>query len=310
MPSQQRNLQIQSHNVQSGTVHLELRRCNLGSASGTPLLLVPGFLQTNDVFMPTKGEGGLAPFLAGLGYDVFMAELRGRGKSWPEISRGADWGVHEAICSDLPAHLCMIERLRPGVPQVWLGQDFSSLLLLGRFARGDLAAPVEGMIHLGASRLRMPEGRGRWAHSLFSLAARLSVATRGFVARPGQDGCKETRSTLDCLLNWQSEEAWLDPADDFDYAAALQAAPPPPSLYVANERSSLWGRVEDCRRLIGEMGAHDARIVSIGRRGGNQRNYSHRALVQHPAAHDDHFLQIQDWLQERSTTKPAHAMVD
>lgn len=110
---------------------------------------------------------------------------------------------------------------------------------------------------------------------------------------------RETRSSLDWLLDWQHADDWLDPVDGFDYAAALEALPPPPSLYLINERASLSGRVEDCRRWISEMGAHDARIVSVGRRGGNQRNYSHRELVQHPAAVDDHFLQIGDWLQER-----------
>lgn len=308
MPSQ-RTLQIQSHNVQSGAVHLELRRCNSGTG-GTPLLLVPGFLKTNDVFMPVKGEGGLAPFLARLGYDVFMAELRGRGKSWPEMSRGSEWGVHEAICLDLRAHLRMIERLRPGVPQVWLGQDFSSLLLVGRYARGELVAPVKGMIHLNASRQRLPGGRGTRLQVCFSLAARMCAATYGYVARPRQAGCKETRSTLNCLLAWQSMEAWLDPVDGFDYAAALQAATLPSSLYMVNEKSSLWGRLDDCRHWVSEMGAHDARIVTVGRRGGNQRNYSHRELIQHPAAHDDHFIQIQDWLQEHSTVRSARAIAE
>lgn len=292
-----RKLQIQCHNVQSELVHLELRRCHLGLAPGIPVVLVPGFLQTNDIFMSGGEEGGIAPFLAGLGYDVFMADLRGRGKSWPEITRNADWGAHEAICKDIPAHLRMIERLRPGVPQIWVGQDFSSLLLLACYAREELAAPVLGMVHLSAGRQRQP-GRDT-PFALWRMAARLSVAMRGFVARPRENNCRESRASLECWLRWQNEEPWLDPVDGFDYAAALKAVPPPPSLYLANGGASLWGRLEDCRRWVGELGPHDARIITIGRRGGNLRNYSHRGLLRHPKATEDHFLQIQDWLQER-----------
>lgn len=303
MPSEtprDQRLQIQSHNVQSGPVHLELRRCTMGSTNGTPVLLVPGFLRTNDIFTPQDGEVGLAHFLASLGYDVFLAELRGRGKSWPAIGKGADWGAHEAICNDIPAHLRMVDRLRPGVPQIWLGQDFSSLLLTAAYARGELLSPVLGMIHVGASRYRQPQSRGK-LFGLWSAAARVSAATRGFVARPFRDSSsRETGLSLDCWLRWQTEQSWLDPVDDFDYAQALQALPPPPSLYLANGGSSLWGRLEDCRYWLSELGPHDARIVTIGRRGGNQRNYSHGDLVQHPNASEDHFLQIEEWLRERS----------
>lgn len=292
-------LQVQSHNVQSGSVHLELRRCNLGSEPGTPVMLVPGFLKTNDFFLQQDGEGGLAQFLALQGYDVFLAELRGRGKSWPGIRKGADWGAHEAICNDIPAHLKMIERLRPGVPQIWLGQDFSSVLLAAVYARGGLSTPVRGMIHAGAGRFRQAQGSDT-IFRLWAAATGLSRAVRGYVARPfGDYNCRETGLSLDCWRRWQNEEAWLDPVDDFDYRAALQTAPLPPSLYLANGGLSLWGSLKDCRRWVEEMGQHDARIITIGRRGGNLRNYSHRGLVQHPEAGEDHFLQIHAWLEER-----------
>ena len=47
------------------------------------------------------------------------------------------------------------------------------------------------------------------------------------------------------------------------------------------------------------MGEHDARLFTVGKDGGSQRDYSTKGLLQHPASCEDHFQQLHDWLKER-----------
>lgn len=296
-------LHIQSHNVQVGSQQLELRRCYRNSG-GPPVLMVAGFLNTIDVFLPRKGEGGLAPFLASLGYDVYLAELRGRGSSWPAISGSADWGLHEAICEDIPAHLQMIQKLRPGEAQYWLGEGLGSLLLAASFARlSELPVPVLGMIHIAAfRRFSLESKRQSGPYRSWSLLASLASLFCGHVTLPLSDPRRrETRRTLAAWKHWHNSEEWLDPRDGFDYGQALRSLQLPPSLYVANRESALWGSAADCRQWVKELGPHDGRLVTVSKQGGNQRNYSHMGLLRHPGACDDHFVQLQAWLEEAST---------
>ncbi|MEX1032728.1 MAG: alpha/beta hydrolase [Cellvibrionaceae bacterium] len=295
-------LKLQAHNVQVGTQQLELRRCYRDN-TGPPVLLLADFLHTSEIFLPRKGgEGGLAPFLASLGYDVYLAELRGRGNSWPGISDTSDWGLHEAICEDIPAHLRTLEKLRPGQSQIWMGQGLGGLLLAASYARLENRIALAGMVHFAvARRLRLETQRRVLARHLWHFGPAAINLFCGYAAIPFSKPCRcETRKSLATWLQWQGSEGWLDPLDGFDYARALRERGLPPSLYFANGERALWGSVQDCRNWIAELGAHDCRLVTISSKGGNLHDYSHADLLQHPEACDDHFLQLQQWLAERT----------
>lgn len=294
-------LNIQSHIVNVGPRQLELRRCfREGYSTGPVVLMVAGFLNTTDIFLPRKGEGGLAPFFASLGYDVYLAELRGRGNSWPAITANADWGLHEAICEDLPAHLQTLERLRPGAAQYWVGEGLGSLLLAACLARsGGPPSSLRAMIHFAASRRHISTRRKTLPYQCWSLAMGLVKSLRGYAGIPFSDPPRrETRKALATWKRWLASEEWLDPVDGFDYGQVLESMHLPPSLYFANGASSLWGNAPDCRQWIQELGGHDGRLLTVSKQGGNEHDYSRGGLLQHPDACQDHFLELQAWLEE------------
>lgn len=302
-------LRIQSYNVLVGDAQLQLKRC-FRDSHGTPILMLPGFLETCEVFMPKNPQAGLAPFLASQGFDVYLLEIRGKGSSWPSAGRSSRWGLHEAICEDLPAHLGMIEKLRPGEPQFWLGHGLGSLILTGTYARVEsLPSPLLGMIHVCAGRMCQLEG---WQKTLryqaWLWAMNLQRFFRGFVAVPfSQSTRRETRKAFATYKRWLQNPEWRDQEDDFDYALALRQKGLPASLYFANDQRHLWGNVQDCRRWLQELGVHDARLVTVSKRGGNDKNYSYNGVLRNPAACTDHFLQLQAWLQEHGPqTATAH----
>ena len=53
------------------------------------------------IFYTEKGKG-LGCYLAEQGFDVYVLDLRGRGKSTPLINAESDYGQHEAITHDIP----------------------------------------------------------------------------------------------------------------------------------------------------------------------------------------------------------------
>ncbi|MGH1472131.1 MAG: alpha/beta fold hydrolase [Cellvibrionaceae bacterium] len=307
-------LRIQSHNVQVGSSQLALRRC-YRNAEGTPILLLSGFLDSSQIFLPkfnssAQDKGGLATFLASEGYDVYLADLRGKGDSWPQASRRASWGIHESICEDIPAHLAMIDKLRPGVPQFWMGQDLGSLQLLAAFGRFQsegiqgrhLFAPVVGMAHFSASRRRQVETWvAKQKYNSWNAYCALSRLMAGYITLPfGESVSRETLGAFETWRQWQEEEKWVDPVDAYDYREALSATQLPPSLYITNREQELWGSPTDCRALISELGPHDGRMIIVSKKGGNERDYTVNGLLRHPSSCTDHFQQLKYWLEEHN----------
>ena len=297
-------LRTQSYNVLVGEHQLELKRC-YRDVSGIPVLMVAGFLENSQVFLPSNTQAGLAPYLASLGYDVYLAEMRGKGNSWPNISRRSNWGIHEAVTEDIPAHLSMLEKLRPGVGQFWIGQGMGGLLLSCSYARiQQLQAPVMGIAHFAAARACcLSSWRQTVNYQLWLTGAVLGNVLNGYVGNPfAYPARRETRHTWNVWKRWHRGEEWLDPVDKFNYREALQHKALPPSLYFANHEKDLWGNINDCRAWVHELGPHDGRLVTISKPGGNSRNYSSRNILRHPAGCEDHYLQLQSWLAEQAQT--------
>ena len=56
---------------------------------GIPVLMIHGIVEDGRIFYHNSGKG-LGSFLAKHGYDVYVADLRGIGKSTPKIHRNSE----------------------------------------------------------------------------------------------------------------------------------------------------------------------------------------------------------------------------
>lgn len=285
-----------SYTVKSGEHQLNLRRC-YRHKDGIPVLMVAGAQECGDIFWPEAAEAGLAPFLADCGFDVFVADLRGKGISWPSVSRNSDWGLRALITEDIPAHLAKIAKLRPATPQFWVGHGMGSLLLSGCYARLDiLPAPVMGMVHFAAARrcelsnLLKSMNYARWQSQL-SLTSILFGGSS--VTLPNSD----SRQVMRELSQWHSSAEWIEQEDSFSYREGLRQKGMPPSIYYALAGRGLWGNVADTRLWMRELGNHDAQLLSLGQANGNLRNYDQHSMLTHKDACDDHFVHLYVWMQ-------------
>ncbi len=274
------------------------------AVTGTPVLMLADFMEDQSIFFPDMEHSkpdtrlGLAPMLASEGYDVFMLDLRGKGRSWPALSGEQNWGLHQAIMEDIPSHLTAVARLRPGCPQIWIGKGLGSVLLTCAYARIDvLPAQVLGIAHLGAGRQSLLANMGKAIRDqVWRLSQQLSGLLFGQVKGALLGPAQESRQLAKEWRNWRMNPEWRDPYDGFNFRLALKQKTLPSCLYMNVKSSSGAGDLMDCKHWLEELGEHDAIVMAISRASGNLHNYSGRELLTHKDAIDDHLLNLHHWL--------------
>jgi predicted alpha/beta hydrolase len=265
-----------------------------------PVFMLASVAQDGSTFFTDEGKG-LACYLARQGYDVYVADLRGKGKSWPHINASSSFGSHQAIMEEIPQLLAKIVAKRGNVPQVWIGHGWGSVLLCSFYARfGDQYCPVEKMVHFAARRkiLHSNSRKKTAIKVVWQKVARWIIALRGFL--PGRllrlGSSHESKASFQDYLGWANSCRWVDRADGFDYGAAIQQQTLPPSYYFAAEGDRVYGDPGDVREFVRELGQHDGRLMVLSRKGGNLQDYGHLAIVQHRDCENDHFPILLRWL--------------
>lgn len=269
---------------------------------GAPVFMLHSTLQDSSTFYSDDGAG-LACYLARRGYDVFVADLRGKGKSWPRINRRSSFGCHQTITEDIPALVKKIIVKRGRVPQIWIGHGWGSVLMCSYYARfGDTLCPVGRMVHFGARRrIRSFNAAKKFLiNFLWLKLSGLLVRINGYMpARWMRLGSSdESQGNYSDYLSWSLQSDWNDCEDGFSYGGAIRERQLPPSFYFASEGDHAYGDPEDVREFVKELGPHDGRMMVLSRRGGNLRDYSHLEMVLHKDCEEDHFPLLLDWLEE------------
>ena len=135
----------------SPEVRLHVQRVHAGSG-GTAVLMIHGLAEDKHIYHQSTG-GGLAVFLATAGYDVYVCELRGYGKSRPELKPGMEITQHEIITQDLPAFFELIQQNHPDESFFGVGHGWGSVWLASALVRQpEVLGKVAGLVHFGASR--------------------------------------------------------------------------------------------------------------------------------------------------------------
>ncbi len=284
-----------------GGAELHLRHIEAREAPGDPVLMLHGSVENGRVFYTPSGKG-LGPYLARRGHPVYVADQRGRGESRPHVGRGHRYGQTETITEDLPAfHRAVIER-HPGSRVHWVAHSWGGVLMLaalGRFPA--LRAEVASLTFFGTKRsVRVRNLPRLLLIDLYWMRlARLIAATVGYLPsrRLGLGSDDESRASLDQCCAWVRPGPWIDPADGFDYGAALAEADDlPRAWYLAAANDPCLGHERDVRDLMAEAGQAEARFALLGREQGRRRDYDHVNMLTHPDAVEDHFPEIAAWL--------------
>ena len=267
------------------------------------IFLLHGLVEDGTIYYSRTGQG-LAYFLAENGFQVFVPDLRGKGRSWPSVSQLLRCRVVDLVTEDIPLLLEAVEETTGRVPAFLVGHGFGGVLISSFLARyPEYRHLITGVVHFGSRRVASGADLYRrilidW---LWSGLAGPLARVRGVV--PGRllrIGARDEHPQLhQDSLYWLKGSPWQDPEDDFDYGRALsQGLEYPPSLYFASRMDLGYGNPADVRNFMREVGHHNGRLVVLGKSDGNRHNYSHIGMLIHPEARDDHFPFMLEWLVE------------
>ncbi|MFZ5724732.1 MAG: alpha/beta fold hydrolase [Pseudomonadota bacterium] len=247
-------------------VQLHIRHFGEGTRNTTVVVLHDLFADGSLFF---RNSDALASRLAHEGFDVWVPDLRGKGRSWPALTRESarDFACdfHRAVTEDLATVFGQLREQAPDKPVYLVGHGTGGLLWLSFLARWPMVRDtVRGIVLLGTATVRERNGllagwRWRVRDGWF---ARWRSFQYGLVQKTGADGEPGVEAThfygeIRRLL----EQGWIDPEDGLDHAARLAALPYwPPTLVVTGERDAPWCGPRSARALQAQLPPHDGRL--------------------------------------------------
>ena len=283
----------------TATDTLHLKRFSKNQ-QGPPVLLMHGSIENGHIFY-SKSDKGFAPYLAQQGYDVFVADLRGRGKSKPPVSGDSDFGLTHILEEDFPAFINKIKDLKGDVPQFWGAHSWGGVLMLAYLARPVVPVKVQAMAFFATKRrisIWSPK-KFFMIDVMWNWVGKAAVAATGALPAKqlmmGSDN--ETRLTHRQTHEWVVSKRWLHWHDGFDYAAALQQMEVPPTLYLAGADDKVLGHPMDVERLLLETGSEQAAFRVLGKANGHLHNYDHITILTYKDAVRDHFPMVVNWFE-------------
>lgn len=278
---------------------LHVRRFG-GGTRNTTVVLLHGLFADGSLFF--RDGDALASRLARDGYDVWVPDLRGKGRSWPALSREtareSAYGFHDAVTGDLATVFGLLREEAPDKPVYLVGHGTGGLLWLSFLARWPVVREmVRGVVMLGSATTREPGGIGagwRW-HVRDGWFAYWRARQYGLVHDPAGSGdvelprfYREIRQVL--------ARGWLDPQDGLDHAQQLAGLPYwPPTLLVAAELDAPWSGPESARRVQSQLPPHDGRLYLFPASSGVRLLGPRSALAGGAGAGDLQAL-VLDWL--------------
>ncbi|GAB2915436.1 alpha/beta fold hydrolase [Rheinheimera gaetbuli] len=280
---------------------LHLRRLLPMQQGIAPVLMLHGAIENGRIFYSPSGKG-LGCFLADHGFMVYCADFAGRGLSRPHVSQGFAQSQQQMITRDIPALLEHVYQLHQQ-KVILIAHSWGGVLAAACLARfPELAAKVAVKVCFGTKRvisINSIERKLKINLIWNTLAPWLSRRHGYFPARKWRFGADdEPARFLQDTVQWIKGADYIDLCDQFDYAAASQQLNWPPVWHFAGQNDRLLGHPQDVKAFIAET-SPQARFTLLGTTTGYKHDYDHISMLTHPAAVQEHFTELRDWLLQR-----------
>ncbi len=262
-----------------------------GGGPGAPVVLVHGTFCQRSFFASERGLG-LGPWLCERGYDVWIPEIRGHGRS-PRDSRFRGWSAEDQLRYDLPA----VQRLvadETGVPAHWVGHSWGGTAIIASLAAGWLdEARVRAAVVLGAN---ISEGDEWLNRPLPAAAARFLLALLGHVpARLFKLGPEpESRAYMLDFYRWKGRGGRWETIGGRSYWDGVRRIEAPLLAFAAADDQN--DPPSGCRTLFDAVGSQDKEFVLLGREGGFEKDYQHVEMIVSKVAAREVYPRIEAWL--------------
>jgi pimeloyl-ACP methyl ester carboxylesterase len=277
---------------------LHLRRLLPLQHGKAPVLMLHGAIENGRIFYSHSGKG-LGCYLADQGFMVYCADFAGRGLSKPHVSDGLVQSQQQMIIRDIPALIEHVFQLHQQ-KVILIAHSWGGVVAAASLARFPaLAGKIAAKVCFGSKRVISVQSLERqfkinlvWN----TLAPWLSAKYGYFPARKWRMGADdEPGQFLRDTVQWIAGAPFRDLSDQFDYAQSCAQLCWPPVWHFAAQNDRLLGHPQDVQAFIAET-APQARFTLLGRANGYLQDYDHISMLTHPAAVQDHFVELRDWL--------------
>jgi len=275
-------------------------------SSAFPALLLHGAVGNGRIFYTRRGTR-LGPYLARNGFDVFVADFRGRGQSTPHVYSGACWGQLEIIREDIDLFRRTVRAIHPGAPQHWVAHSWGGVLVMSYLARfPQHAREIASLTLFGSKRcIRVWNLQKFFKVSLvWDRIAALAVRLHGYLPGPryrlGSDD--ESIASYRACRDWAKPSEWIDLEDGFHYQRAIARVQLPPTRWYAAAADRCLGHPSDVRDFMAECGQPDSNLHLLGVAHGHSMDYNHSSMLADSRAETDIFPEVAAFLRKTAST--------
>lgn len=218
------------------------------------LLVLPGLGDDSAVWL--SGEKPWVQAMAEAGWDVYIADTRGKGYSLPKTSPKSDWGFHALLEEEIPALVKRMRVYNTVLPWVCVAGDVIGLgLLAGLAGRRVDDKHLQGLVLLQVGRLDARDWRYQWLWG----AGRWVTCMSGYVRAPWLPGpSAESRKRFFESLDWLRMPEWCD-VDGANLNQLIQHVNLPGILHIAQR--SHWLPAASVQRFVRCLPLHNARLL-------------------------------------------------
>ena len=288
--------------VPCGEHQLHVRHLTSEGAT-TPILMLHGTIENGRIFYTESGKG-LAGYLAQQGFDVYVADYRGRGLSTPSVKERNDHGYYDVITEDIPLLIKEVyQRTQKAMHVVchsWGGVMFGSSFI--RFP--ELQDKVLSMVKFGTKRQVTVWNLERLlkVDLFWKFAAPLMTKSSGYLdaKKLGVGADSEPRRAIVESIQWVKKSQWIDPIDGFDYLATASKAKWPPTWHITGVSDYSLGHAKDVQLFMQECQNQNASFSLLSKKSGNLKDYDHIDILTAKEAVNDHFPKVKEFLLKHS----------
>lgn len=260
----------------------------------TPVLLVHGTFSNRNFFFGHTPERSLARALAARGWDCWVAELRGRGRSGPAGAGGA-WHFEDWIRRDAPALVEAVIGATGHDQLVWLGHSAGGVIGAAHAATADRHRRIAGLVVAGAPA---PTGLGMLQYPMAAAALSITRLLGRFPARLLGIGPEDEHpGILEQWMRWNLNGEWRG-EDGTDYFGRCRNITVP-VLALAGAADRVFAPPSSCQRLLDAMSGTDRTMVVCGRAAGYSEDLDHNRVLVSRAARNEVWPLIGGWLEAR-----------
>lgn len=270
-----------------------------GAPEGAPgILFLHGLFSDGRFFLGARGDGP-ARYFVEQGFTVYVADLRGHGKSrWPE-RRAWDWSFDTYAQHDIPDLVRAVAERHAG-PLFLLAHSMAGYAALaGLGLHPDAQQRLAGVCVLSSAVNDFSDG-GFKKVAMVRFSAVLAGLLGRFPAQALKQGpADEPAGVMRQFADWAPTGAFRSADGATDYWEALGRVTLP-VLAGVGEADVFHASPRRAEKLVSRLGSADKTLVVCGRSNGFTRDYGHFDLVRGEHARAEVLPRVQEWMRARA----------